>query len=111
MATRTITASGAPPLAIARPNGGWHATEWTLCTFDRWARVIGVTNSGTGSVFVSRGLSGTRATTEDQDEVRPGSTKNFRFGQSTKDADPITLSIFGADGASHVIGFILERDP
>lgn len=105
MATANVTGK-ARPFDIERFTGG-HATDWTLITFDTWVRTVSVNNQGTGSVFVARALDGLRAAADDQIEVTAGSTVDFHLVPAPSQGTP-KLAVFGIDGATHPIGFILE---
>jgi hypothetical protein len=104
MATASVTGKIAP-MDFKRFTGG-HATDWTLITFDAWVRTIGVNNQGVASCWVSRALTGARAAADDQIEVKPGTTVDFHVGRPSLGVPK--LAVFGSDGATHPIGFVLE---
>lgn len=104
MATKAITGKR-QPLHTHRETG-WHATDWTLCTFDPWVRKVGVNNQGVGSLWVSagEGYVGARLASDHMIELKPGTIVDFPLSPSGVAA---TLSIWGADGATHPVGLML----
>jgi hypothetical protein len=111
MASLDISSSlaGDNPLAFAGSTS-FHATEWTEVTLPAWCTKLAVNNQGATSLWVTRGKSGTRNAfpTDPQIEIPAGAAiVDFYLGDYPKSTAP-TISLWGEDGASHPVGFILE---
>ncbi len=110
-----VSDEGDRPFKIVSVATG-EATDWAAFTFPRWVRVVGVQNQGTGLLFVGRDETGAhpgvdtagQGTKIAADELVPFAITAGRERDNT--AGGPRLSIFGADGAGHLVGLILQEN-
>ena len=110
----TISTEGARPFAIVSVATG-EAANWADFDFPSWVRVVGVQNQGAGILFVGHGEAGAHPGVDTADQgVKLAADELVPFAVTPgREQDPTglpQLSIFGADGATHLVGLILQEN-
>ena len=109
-----VSDEGSRPFDIVSVATG-EAANWAAFTFPSWVRVVGVQNQGTAELYVGRDQTGAHPGlgTADQGIVLlAGEVVPFAI-TSGREQDPTAsprLSIFGDDGAGHLVGLILQEN-
>ncbi len=110
----TISDEGAKPFTIVSVATG-EATDWADFDFPSWVRVVGVQNQGTAELYVGRDQAGAHpglGTAGQGIVLLAGEVVPFAITPG-REQDPTAsprLSIFGDDGAGHLVGLILQEN-